>query len=139
MVGDLDTAVRAAGLRMTTPRRRVVRALARLGHATPDELDLEIRREGAPLAPSTIYRNLSALESAGLVAQTRLDDGPPSYHVADHGPHLHLVCKVCGTVDQAPVSDAGSLIGNLRRRTGFAADVSHLAINGRCATCRSAR
>lgn len=136
-MADIDAAVRAAGLRLTRPRRRVALALARLGHATPDQVEQEVRRDGDPLAPSTIYRNLSALEAAGLVAQTRLADGPATYHVADHGPHLHLVCRGCAKVDEAPATDAQELLGNLRRRNGFEADVSHLAINGWCATCRS--
>lgn len=121
---------------MTPQRRRVIDAVSRLGHATPEALSVEVDADGGPSLPlSTIYRNLEALEQIGVVSHTHLDHRAPTYHLAGHADHLHLVCMTCGDVVEADVSDAQELVGNLGRRHGFVADVKHMAIHGWCATC----
>ncbi len=135
-VGEHDEALRAAGLRATLPRRRVLEVLADRAHLTPDEIARAVPdRECGPVPPSTVYRALDALEGAGLVDHTHLDHGPPTYHLADHEGHLHLVCRTCGTVTELAAGLAADLAARLRRETGFDADLTHMAIHGRCASC----
>lgn len=134
-MGTDEDALRRHGLRLTQPRRRLVAALRRAGHATPEQLAAAVAQEGPPMALSTVYRNLEALAEAGLVTHTHLDHGPPSYHLVDHGVHLHLLCTGCGAIAEADPSAAAGLAGNLRRSHGFVADVTHMAIHGRCADC----
>lgn len=114
-------------------------ALAELGHATPEQLAVRLDGDGGPeMARSTVYRNLESLTTAGVVAHSHLDHGAPTYHLRSHGSHLHLVCGGCGTVLEAEQEHAAALVGNLRAATGFEADVTHMAIQGRCAACRAA-
>lgn len=133
---DVETHLRQAGLRLTAPRRRVLAALARLGHATPEELAAEVSADGGgPVPGSTIYRNLQSLAAADVVRHSHLDHGAPSYHLAEHGDHLHLVCRGCGAVLEADPALAAGLAESLRARHGFDAAVTHMAIHGRCARC----
>jgi len=133
---DLQLRLRAAGLRLTGPRRRVLSALGRLGHATPEKLAGALAQDGGGELPaSTIYRNLESLAGAGLVRHTHLDHGAPSYHLEAHGEHLHLVCRRCGRVIEAEPGLAAELARNLRAGHGFEPEVTHMAIHGRCARC----
>lgn len=133
---ELTAALHARGMRMTAQRRRVVAAVRRLGHATPDAVAAELGRDGGDVLPlSTVYRNLEALQQLGVVAHTHLDHRAPTYHLSDHADHVHLVCLTCGRVDETGVEAIGTLAGNLLDRHGFEADVKHLAIHGWCATC----
>ncbi|HET7476941.1 MAG TPA: Fur family transcriptional regulator [Dermatophilaceae bacterium] len=133
---DLAATMRARGMRMTAQRRRVIEAVRRLGHATPDAVATEVQRDGeGELALSTVYRNLDALQALGVVSHTHLDHRAPTYHLADHADHVHLVCLSCGRVDESWVETTEQFVGNLRERHGFEADVRHLAIHGWCATC----
>src|SRR6476660_9048239 len=114
--------MRAHGRRMTSQRQRVVDAVARLGHATPEEVVSAVARDGAArLAPSTVYRALEALEELGVGSHPRLDHRAPSYHLADHADHIHLVCRVCGRVEQCPRELADPFAGNVLRLNGFVA------------------
>ena len=90
---------------------------------------------GRPLAPSTVYRALEALEELGVVGHTHLDHRAPSYHLADHADHIHLVCRDCGRVEQCPPSSPTGFTGNVLGVNGFVADVTHMAIHGRCSSC----
>ena len=123
-------------MRLTRQRERVIDAVRELGHATPDGLAATVARDGGPALPlSTIYRNLEALEDVGVVSHTHLGHRSPTYHLADHADHLHLVCLSCGAVIESEVTAADPLVGNLLTRHGFVADVKHMAIHGWCAAC----
>lgn len=123
-------------MRMTPQRGRIIEAVRALGHATPDGLAAAVGQDGGPaLSLSTIYRNLEALEEVGVVSHTHLDHRSPTYHLADHAEHLHLVCLSCGTVIESPVASADPFVGNLLTRHGFVADVRHMAIQGWCEAC----
>jgi Fur family transcriptional regulator, ferric uptake regulator len=136
-VSDLGSALRARGMRLTPQRRRIVAALTELEHGTPDAVAAKVAADGGPSLPmSTIYRVLDALEELGIVSHTHLDHRAPTYHLADHATHIHLVCLGCGTVSEAPIAMATEFAGNVRDATGFDADVTHMAIHGWCASCR---
>ena len=133
---DLGESLRARGMRLTPQRERIIDAVRALGHATPDGLATAVARDGGPaLSLSTIYRNLDALEQVGVVSHTHLDHRSPTYHLADHADHVHLVCLTCGTVIECEVEAADPFVGNLLSRHGFVADVKHMAIHGWCAAC----
>lgn len=133
---DIEGSLRARGMRMTPQRRRIIAAVADLGHATPDDLAGAVAQDGgAALSLSTVYRNLEALEGLGVVSHTHLDHRSPTYHLADHADHIHLVCQSCGRVIEADVGAADAFVGNLLTLHGFVADVKHMAIHGWCDRC----
>lgn len=134
---DLAAALRAAGMRMTTTRQRVYAAVTQTPHATPEALIEGVNASAPSVPPSSVYRALDALEAAGLVTHTHLDHHAPTYHPADHHRHLHLVCRMCGAVAEGDVGLADDLVAALERQHAFAADVTHMAIQGECSQCRT--
>src|SRR5258708_34731100 len=95
---SLGDAVRASGKRLTVQRRLVLDAVQRARHhVTADEIAKRVRARHPQIDPSTVYRNLEALEELGLVTHTHLDDRVTRWHRADSHPHGHLVCRLCGT------------------------------------------
>ena len=134
---ELAATLRAAGMRVTGTRERVYAVVTEMPHSTPEAIIERVNEDGPPVPPSSVYRALEALEEVGVVAHTHLDHRAPSYHRADHARHLHLVCRSCGAVAESPADLAGGLVAALEREHGFAADVTHMAIQGECAQCRS--
>ncbi|MFC7491129.1 MULTISPECIES: Fur family transcriptional regulator [unclassified Knoellia] len=136
-MSDLGTRLRAAGRRLTPQRQQVLDAVERLGHATPEEIVEAVSvKAGPPMALSTVYRSLEALQELGLVTHTHVDHRVPSYHLAGHATHIHVVCRECGSVDEAPAEVASEFVARLEGSLGFEADVTHAAIHGLCRTCR---
>ena len=136
-MSDLGERLRARGKRLTSQRERVLAAVGRLGHATPDDIVDAVAADGAgPVPASTVYRALDALQELGLVGHTHVDHRAPSYHLAEHATHLHVVCRGCGWVGEAPLTVADELVARLDESLGFASDVSHAAVHGLCRTCR---
>ena len=127
--------LRRTGLRATGQRLAVLAALDRLGHATMDQL-LDAASDVLPnLQLSTIYRSVETLTAHGLVSHTHLTGSTPTYQLASHGNHAHLVCRGCGSVTQMDDDVASRFTSDIARVHGFDLDFGHLSVFGRCATC----
>ena len=132
---DWRATLRDSGYRITPQRQLVYEAVVAIEHGTPEELLAQVRRTADGVNLSTIYRALDVLQEVGLVQHTHLGHGAPTYHAASDSHHLHLVCRDCGSVTEADVALADSLVGSLEAAHGFDTDVHHFAIYGRCAAC----
>src|ERR1700755_3391216 len=125
-----DEQLRARGYRVTPQRQLVLEAVARLDHATPEEIFAQVQQTARGVNISTIYRTLELLEQIGMVTPT-----DPRPTAADHVP---LVCRDCGRVTEIGPDAIRPLITALEERHGFETDVGHLTVFGRCADCRTA-
>jgi Fur family ferric uptake transcriptional regulator len=132
--------LRSRGHRLTPQRQLVLEAVARLGHATPEDIVTEVRRTASAVNISTVYRTLDLLEELDLVSHAHLRHGPPTYHATDQAPrHVHLVCSGCDTIVEVAPEALDEVVARLRDSHGFAVDVDHVALSGRCADCVAAR
>lgn len=133
----LQEALRSSGKRMTVQRRLVLDAVEKARHhVTADEVAKRVRAKYPQIDPSTVYRNLEALEELGLVTHTHLDDRVTRWHRADSHPHGHLVCRICGSETEVRPTALAAMAKRLRGEHGFDADLAHSAIVGICRHCR---
>jgi len=132
---DLAARLHSLGYRLTPQRQLVLQAVDKLGHATPDEILVEVQQHASAINASTVYRNLEVLEELGLVRHAHLSDRAPTYHsVSDHT-HFHLVCRKCQRVVSVDPGEVAGFADATRARHGFVLDVGHLAIFGECVEC----
>ena len=135
MTDELASRLHSLGYRLTPQRQLVLQAVETLGHATPDEILVEVQQHASAVNVSTIYRTLEVLEELGLVRHTHLSDRAPTYHsVTDHV-HFHLVCRNCHRVVSVDPEVLAPFASRLREEQGFVIDVGHLAIFGECVEC----
>src|SRR3954468_18588797 len=136
MTDDLAARLHGMGLRLTPQRQLVLRAVERLGHATPDEILADVQQHASAVNISTVYRALEVLEELGLVRHAHLSDRAPTYHsVTDHE-HFHLVCRTCRKVISVGPDVLDPLLARLREEFAFEADIGHLTVFGRCRECQ---
>lgn len=137
----IDDVIRAAGLRRTTPRALVLRTLrGSAGHLTASEIfeQIDASEPAEPIAVSTVYRALEALEAKGVVSALRSRGGDTRYEWAPERPaHHHLICRTCGEVVELDLDAVEQLAAEIEARTGFQPDIRHLAIDGVCEHCRT--
>ena len=125
---DLDATatarLRSAGQRYTTQRRRLIELLADAGSpvSIPD-----ILAGGSGLKQSSVYRNLAALEQAGVVRRLVTDEEFGRYELAEDliGHHHHLVCSRCGKMRDVDVPEElertlERTLDRIAKRAGFA-------------------
>ena len=121
---------------MTIQRRLVLDALQRARHhVTADDIATRIRARQNPQSdPSTVYRNLEALEEPGTDAHAfRLsrDALAPPDAQRPRPPFL----PSCGAEQEVPIGLLEPLARRLRDEHGFRADLAHSAIVGICKAC----
>lgn len=134
-----DEELRSRGYRVTPQRQLVLEAVAKLDHATPEEIAASVQETAKGVNISTIYRTLELLDNLGMVTHTHLNHGAPIYHLASDSDHVHLVCQDCGQVFQVAPDIVGPLTTALDECEGFETDVTHLTVFGRCRDCRRKR
>ena len=137
MSQDLQAALRQRGMRVTPQRVVVHRALRELDrHVTADEL-LDAVGERLPnVSLPTIYATLELFEELGMVR--RVQRAGTTLFDPRSDPHHHLVCTVCGSVedfeselDTAPLQRGAADLGFEHQRV-------EALVHGRCRNCAGA-
>lgn len=145
-LGHVDTddsladLLRGSDLRATPGRIAVLReARADPGHFDADELFIRLRSKGIRVSKATVYRTLSSLVDAGLLAQSTFGENHAHYEsTLDREHHDHLVCLRCGRVIEFRSDDIEALQDTLCRERGFEPHDHELRIFGHCRQCREA-
>jgi Fur family ferric uptake transcriptional regulator len=130
------TAVRARGLRVSVARRQVIEALfAADAPVSAEELAGGLRGRAAPTDLASVYRNLDALESIGLVHHVHLGHGPGLYALAGRHEEAYAACERCGrrtAIDPGLIARVRSAVHDA---CGYELAFAHFAIVGLCPAC----
>jgi Fur family ferric uptake transcriptional regulator len=128
---DAVEALRARGLRLTTPRRLVLEAL----FATETPLSAEQIATALRLDVASVYRNLETIEQHGLARHVHLGHGPGLYALVGRGEREFLSCERCGAVRAVSPEALDPVRDQIRQTFGYEARFTHFAIVGLCADC----
>lgn len=128
------------GVRTTRQRTAVADLLERVdGFKSAQDLHDLLRRDGASVGLTTVYRHLQALADAGQVDVLRTGDGEAVYRrcpTAEH--HHHLVCRTCGRSVEVDGPEVESWAARTAADHGFT-DVTHtVEVFGSCVDCARA-
>ncbi len=132
------------GLRYSKPREAILSIFGeRKQHISAEKLFQELKERGEELSLSTVYLNLRVLSTAGLLREFQGGNGETVFD-NNTSPHDHLVCKVCGTVTDIPLTyiENASIHRQLHANAkqyakGWNIDEPDLILQGICPTCRT--
>lgn len=117
---DYEGVLRDAGLRITRPRRTILRVLADC-EDHPDAL--ELFRRAAQVDPSislsTVYRTMRVLEERGAIHRHAFGDGPRRFEQADGVHHDHLIDLETGAVIEFRSERIEALQEEIARELGY--------------------
>ena len=130
--------LRAAGLRVTEPRRAVVEALHERAHASAEELYAIVVRSLPGTSLQSVYNALGDFTDAGLVRRIEPAGRPGLFELRVADNHHHLICSVCGAVEDVDcvVGEAPCLTPSDAR--GYVLQVAEVTFYGICPTCAEA-
>ena len=134
MTDDLIPALRQRGLRVTSQRVLVHRALRELDrHVSADEL-LEAVSERLPnVSLPTIYATLDLLEDLNMVRRVQRPGATLFDPRSD--PHHHLICTECGSIEDLDSALDTRAVERAAQRRGFSQARVEAVVQGRCARC----
>jgi Fe2+ or Zn2+ uptake regulation protein len=136
-MSDATTTLRAAGLRVTAPRRAVLTWLGDHPHSTVDEIGTGVRSVLGSVSTQAVYDVLGACAAAGLIRRIELPGHPARFERRAGDNHHHVVCRRCGRTE-----DVDCVVGAAPCLTpddahGFLVDEAEVVFWGVCPACRA--
>lgn len=144
--GELVRRLRDGGFRLTPQRLAVLKVLAdETGHPTVEQVYERVRADYPTTSLATIYKTIEMLKGIGEVLELSVGESH-RYDGHDPRPHPHLICEVCGAIEDltldGPFGDPMALLAvadAVAEARGYAYLVPQLEFRGRCAACAGDR
>ena len=131
---QLVTAFRASGRKVTPQRERIFSILHdNPRHPTAEAVHAAVVADMPSVSLRTVYSTLHELAEMGELRQIELGTGSARFdpNVVDHH---HLVCDVCGAVQDLDTEFPGVALGS-DNPYGFVVDATEIVFRGRCRQC----
>jgi Fur family ferric uptake transcriptional regulator len=129
---DHEAVLRAAGLRITRPRRLVLEVLREAGgHPDAAEIFARAVRRDRRISLATVYRTVKALEDAGALQRHAFAGGPARFEETDAPHHDHLIDLDTGEVIEFASPRIEALQAEIAERLGYRIVRHRLELYGR--------
>ena len=121
---------RSLGMRLSRQRRMVLDLLwADRTHLSARDIFEQLNDLGRNIGHTSVYQNLEALQSAGVIECIDRASGRLYGYRAD--PHSHLTCMESGSITDLDVVLPDDLLRQIEKTTGFAIEGYTLHLSGR--------
>ncbi|MEW8028018.1 MAG: ferric iron uptake transcriptional regulator [Candidatus Thiodiazotropha sp.] len=126
--------IRKAGLKVTLPRVKILELLENCDqrHVSAEDVYKLLLDKGEEIGLATVYRVLTQFESAGLVTRHNFEGGHAVFELDRGGHHDHLVCVVCGKVEEFIDPTIEKRQHEIAKKHGFEMVDHSLIIYGHC-------
>ncbi|MES9830729.1 MAG: ferric iron uptake transcriptional regulator [Candidatus Thiodiazotropha sp. LLP2] len=126
--------IRKAGLKVTLPRVKILELLESSAqrHVSAEDVYKLLLEKGEEIGLATVYRVLTQFEAAGLVTRHNFEGGHAVFELERGSHHDHLVCVVCGKVEEFVDTTIEKRQREIAREHGFEIVDHSLIIYGHC-------
>ena len=129
-VEDVYRRCRDLGMRLSRQRRMVLDLLwAEKSHLSARDIFEKLNNLGRHIGHTSVYQNLEALQSAGVIECLDRASGRLYGYRAD--PHSHLTCSETGAIQDLDVQLPADLLQRIEAHTGFTIESYTLHLCGR--------
>jgi len=139
-MSDENQELRAAGLKVTVPRLKILQLLetSEVRHLAAEDVYKMLLESGDDVGLATVYRVLTQFESAGLVQRHHFEGGRSVFELTrnelEH--HDHIVCVKCGRVDEFFDEVIEKRQHEIAEAAGFEVTEHSHYIYGLCPNCK---
>jgi Fur family transcriptional regulator, ferric uptake regulator len=94
--------LKSSGLKATLPRLKILQVFQNgpQRHMTAEDVYKALLADGSDIGLATVYRVLMQFEQAGLLSRNHFEAGKAVFELNEGKHHDHLVCVVCGRVEE---------------------------------------
>lgn len=120
-----------------TSQRQAVYDIVRESHDHPTAAEVMTRltEQGHNLAYGTVYNSLRYLADKQMIRELKLGEAASRYD-AKMDDHQHILCEVCGAVDEVMSRVPEEWLETVARETGYTIGHAHVVFGGICPACR---
>lgn len=126
--------LRRAGLKVTTPRLKILDILAgnATRHLSAEAIYKSLLDANEDVGLATVYRVLTQFETAGLVSRHHFENGMAVFELNEGTHHDHIVCVDCGKVEEFIDEGIEERQTSIARERGFEIVDHSLVLYGHC-------
>ena len=130
--------LKKAGLKVTLPRVKILELMekAKVRHQSAEDIYRALLDEGEEIGLATVYRVLTQFEAAGLVSRHHFEGGQAVFELNQEGHHDHLVCIVCGKVEEFVDDIIEEQQLKIAKEKGYTVTDHGLTLYGKCPDCQ---
>ena len=137
LCSDFEELCRSRGIRVTSQRLAVYRALAEdPTHPTAESLYDRLRRQMPVLSQATVYRTLEYFVAQNLIRKVSAPESIGRFD-AKLAPHQHLLCRVCGSLTDILLPQLCKPV--LPAISGFKVEELDIRLVGLCQNCSKSK
>ena len=124
--------LRAAGLKVTLPRLRVLEVMEKSDrrHMSAEDVYRKLIESDAEVGLATVYRVLTQFESAGLVYRRHFDGGQALFELNDEDNHSHVVCLKTGHVEEFSDPVIEARLREISKELGYTMTEHTIVVHG---------
>ncbi|UHA72772.1 Fur family transcriptional regulator [Paenibacillus sp. 481] len=124
---------------LLTTQRKVIYEIVKQAKDHPTAADImeRLKQGGYSFAYGTVYNSLRYLTEAGMIRELQLEGDASRYdgHVEDH---QHVICRLCGKVDEVYTVVPTDWVATVANETGYDIEMEHVVFKGVCPQCQNA-
>lgn len=121
---------RHLGMRLSRQRRMVLDLLwTEASHLSARDIFERLNRQGRKIGHTSVYQNLEALQTAGVIEC--LDRASGRLYGYRSDPHSHLTCLESGRISDLDIELPADLVEAIEQRTGYSIESYSLNLQGR--------
>jgi Fur family ferric uptake transcriptional regulator len=126
--------LKSSGLKATLPRIKILEVFQHTSrrHMTAEDVYRALLTEGSDIGLATVYRVLMQFEQAGLLTRSNFEAGKAVFELNEGHHHDHLVCLICGRVEEFFDPEIEARQRAIAEARGFELQDHSLALYGRC-------
>jgi Fe2+ or Zn2+ uptake regulation protein len=129
---DFSSILKEYGLKSTPQRTAILSEIYKAGHIDIDRLHEKVMQNiKVPLG--TLYRSISELSSAGILASVAINGLKTHYEIVKSS-HSHFVCDECGMIEDVDC-EPKSLIQTPIFQKNYSIKTVSLTAHGVCSKC----
>jgi Fur family ferric uptake transcriptional regulator len=134
---DILKELRESGLKVTIPRLRILQLFqeGKGKHLSADDVYRFLLTEKIDVGLATIYRVLMQFAEAGILFRRHFESGHAVFELNEGTHHDHLVCTICGRVDEFFDEGIEQRQDEIAAERGFVLHEHALSLYGTCAVC----
>jgi len=130
--------LKKVGLKVTLPRIKILGLLeaSKTRHQSAEDVYRALLDDGEEIGLATVYRVLTQFEAAGLVDRHHFEGGQAVFELNEKGHHDHVVCVVCGKVEEFFDEFIEERQREVAGKMGYEVTDHSLILYGKCPDCR---
>jgi len=126
--------LKTIGLKATLPRLKILEIFqtSQRRHLSAEDVYRQLLSDHLDIGLATVYRVLTQFEQAGLLARNHFDNGKAVFELNEGTHHDHLVCLVCGKVEEFYDVEIEKRQQDIADSRGFTLEEHALSLYGVC-------